>query len=373
MGKHTFTRASYTAATKEYTVKGKEAAHRGRQKVKNTGKLDELVDPAGFNVVRRSNIRFTEDDDNSRYVVNVGTPYPIEYRLDTTGSMGNNVDRALDALPSICELAMQVLPGRDPHFCASIFGDIQDDFALCRGQFEMLADRMVNQLTLMNPEKDGADAAEDPHYGIFGATFLSRLYLQRAGCKSYDFTVTDAPAHDRLSIRQLKRIFGKDVIDHAVDNGHQISANDLPTNREMVQDLLNRAHAFALIVEDSGAGVFDHWVDMYDVQNVIQLPRIELLPHVMATIVGLTENTLDLQSAHDFLRSSNVSDRDAKSVVSAVSGVDLGAQLRNSNFDRLPEKGDVFGAKDDIWPTGEIVDVDDTDTTDDDTDTGGWL
>ena len=248
MGRETFSRTAYTRAKSEHTREGESSTKRGEQKVKETGKLDPLVDPAEFGVIRESRIRLEEGANG--FEVNVGTPVPTEYRLDTTGSMGDNVERALRALPSICELTSAVLPGRDPHYCASIFGDICDRFILCRGQFEMLADRMVNQLTLMHPEGGGGDTPEAPYYGIFGAAYLTKAYIQRIEMKSFDFTITDAPGRDTLVLEHLKRVFGPQVIEKVKENGYQISTRDLPSVREVVQDLKKRAHAFALLVLD---------------------------------------------------------------------------------------------------------------------------
>jgi len=66
---------------------------KAEQHAHETGKLNPLVDPAGYGVIRRSLPRFTEKD--GHFILNVGTPMPIETRIDTTGSMGNNIDICL--------------------------------------------------------------------------------------------------------------------------------------------------------------------------------------------------------------------------------------------------------------------------------------
>lgn len=351
MGRRVFTEEVYRSSRKALAPEGTKATLRGEQKVKETGKLDPLVDPAEYGVVRESRIRLEEHKHG--FKVTVGAPVPIEYRLDTTGSMGDNVDRALAALPQICGLAASVLPERDPFYCASIFGDIVDRFVLCRGQFEAEAEKMVNQLTLMHPEGGGGDSPEDPHYGFFGAAYLSRLWLQLAGLRSYDFTITDAPAHDRLNITALKRIFGDAVMEKVRENGYQMAANDLPTNKELVKDLLKRSHAFVLTV---GSYADDFWRQLFGRGHVVSLPQIEYVPHVMATIIGLTEGTLDLQSTVGFLTEHNLNKADARRIVDIVSHIPIGAQRSLKNFDRLPKKGDIFAKKTDLWPVtvGEV-------------------
>lgn len=358
MGRNTFSRTTYQGAVDSLTAKGKPATVRGEEQVRTTGKLHKLVDPAEYGVIRPSRIRLEERKDGL-FEVSVGAPVTIEYRLDTTGSMGDNVDRALAALPDICGLVSGVVPGRDPFYCASIFGDLDDilddrspGFPLCRGQFEVLADRMVNQLTLMHPGRQGcANGGEDPHYGLFGAAYLTDAYIQKIGLRSYDFTVTDEPAHEGLVSQELKRIFGPSVFDRVRENGYELNLRDLPSNKDIVKDLFRRAHAFALLVRGSyGNSLAGYWQPLYGKDRVIFLPQIEHVPHVMAAIVGLTEGTLDLRSAVDFLMKNNLSRREAQSVVDAVAHIPLGAQRALPNFDRMPKKGDVFLKKTDLWP-----------------------
>lgn len=352
MGRGTFSSTEFRSSLEAMAPAGTKATLRGEQKVRETGKLDPLVDPSEFGVVRESRIRL-EERPAGGFTVTVGAPIPIEYRLDTTGSMGDNVERALKALPQICGLASVALPERDPFYCASIFGDVSDRFVLCRGQFEAEANKMVDQLTLMHPEAGGGDEPEDPHYGFFGAAYLSRLWLQRAGLRSYDFTITDASAHDRLSIESLKRIFGATVLEKVRENGHQMTARDLPTNTELVRDLLKRTHGFMLLV--SGQGGTDYmssfWQKLFGREHLVMLSQIEHVPHVMAAIIGLTEGTFDLQSVSGFLAENNLSKAQARRIVESIAHIPLGAQRALGNFSRLPMKGDVYDKKDDIWPT----------------------
>lgn len=351
MGRSTYSHEAYASSRKAYAPEGTRATARGEQRVRETGRLDPLVDPKEFGVVRPSRVRL-EERAAGGFEVTVGAPIPIEYRLDTTGSMGDNVQRALDALPKICSLASSVLPGRDPFYCASIFGDVGDKFVLCRGQFEAEAEKMVNQLSLMVPEGGGGDTEEDPHYGFFGATYLTAAYLQRVGLRSYDFTITDAPVHDRLAVKELKRVFGDEVLEKARENGHQITSRDLPTNKELVTDMLKRTHGFMLLVAQPtyASELQVHWAQLFKSERVVVLPRIEHVPHVMASLIGLTEGTLDLQSVSSFLKESNLKKDEARKIVEAVSHIPLGSQRTSPNYDRLPKKGDVFATKTDLWP-----------------------
>lgn len=351
MGDDTFTRTAFTSAKRAHTTAGKSATARGEETVKNTGKLDPFVDPAEYGVIRESRIRMEQRPDGL-WVVNVGAPVPVEYRLDTTGSMGDNVDRALKVLPNLCEPMAKMLPERDPHYCASIFGDARDQFVLCRGQFEMLADRMVNQLTLMHPEGGGYNnSGEDPQMGLFGATYLTKAYFQQIGMKSYDFTLTDEPVHENMSVDLLKRVFGPHVFEKVKENGHEISARNLPTVSEMVKEMFKRVHAFCLVIGDRG-DARKCWLDLYGKSRVIFLGdvSIEHAPQVMAAITGLTEGTLDLRSTPDFLSSHEVKKSEVRKITDAISGIPIGAQRALPNWHKIPKKGDLFAKKTDLWP-----------------------
>ena len=62
----------------------------------------------------------------------VGCPMDIEVSVDSTGSMGDNVDRAMAALPRTYELCAAMLPGYDPQLALGFFGDVCDEFVLNR-------------------------------------------------------------------------------------------------------------------------------------------------------------------------------------------------------------------------------------------------
>jgi hypothetical protein len=349
VGSRGFSIPLYTEAKARFVPEGDGPVTRvAEQRAHRTGKLDELVDPAGYGVVRRSLLRFEQRPDGL-YELTVGTSVPNETRVDTTGSMGDNVDIAMEVLPSAYELCSQVLPGCDLHLATGIFGDVQDRFVLCRPQFEMLAEKIVQQLTLMVPERDGGDATEDPQYGLFGGAYLVAAYINRIGLKRYDFTVSDAQARERLSETQLTRVFGKEVFDKATANGHPIDYNDLPSTKEVVADLLKEAHGFFLQVGNSIETTL-FWTRMFGPERVIHLPRTKLLPQVQAAIIGLTEGTLGLDQVKDFLTNNNVSPSDASAIVRSVSNIPIGAQAALPNYGKKPQKGGLFRDKTDLWP-----------------------
>ncbi len=355
MGRRTFSADSYRSATQSYVPDQGPATARAEEQARRTGQLDPLVDPAGYGVIRRSLLRFEQRPDGL-FELTIGTSMPVETRLDTTASMGTSVDIALRVLEQAFGLCSSVLPGYDLHMATGIFGDCVDQFVLCRPQFEMLAEKIVQQLTLMAPQRGGGgNDGEDPHYGIFGAAYLTAAYINRIDLKGYDFTISDEPARDHLEERELIRIFGSDVFDKVAANGFEIDRHNLPSTREVVQALLNRAHAFFLQVESRGYDANTtrrFWTGIYGPERVITLPRTELLPLVQAVIIGLTEGTLELEEVEGFLAMNGVSDTDAQRIVRSVSDIPIGAQAALPNYGIRPMQGDLFSSKDDLWPIG---------------------
>lgn len=348
MGDRRLTVDTYHESYSTYVPSRGPATFRAEQQAMASGTLNPLVDPAGYGVIRRSLIRFNERPDGL-WVVTVGTPVAHETRIDTTGSMGGNVDVALRVLKDAYLLTSKMLPECDLQMMIGIFGDVSDRFPLGRPQFEMEAEKIVEQLTLLVPERRGADFPEDPHYGLFGAAYLTDAYINRIGQKRYDFTVSDAPARSRLDPRQITRIFGDKVYDYVAANRWEVPANEVLDTSQVVYDLLKNAHAFFLQV-GSRYETTSFWTNLFGPERVVVLPRTELLPQVEAAIVGLTEGTLDLQDLPDFLQENGVTKEDARAITRSVVNIPIGAQTVLPNFDRRPKKGDVFREKTDLWP-----------------------
>lgn len=350
MGDRTFSRTAYAESVKRMAPDSKRVTAKAEQEARKTGKLNPLVDPKEFGVIRRSLPRL-EKQPSGLWLLTVGTPIPIETRVDTTGSMGDNVNVAMKVLPNAFEAYASVLPGYDLQVATGIFGDVGDNFVLCRPQFEMVAEKIVEQLSLMVPERNGGDRDEDPHYGLFAAAYLTAAHINRLGLMSYDFTVSDAPGRDRLSEDQLRRIFGDKVFEKVAENGFpHITAQNLPTTKEVVQELLTRAHAFFLQVDDGGGDTTKFWTNVFGRQRVVKLPRTEVLPQVQAVIIGLTEGTLSLVEIPQFLKRHNVSKDETEKITRAVSNIPIGVQAALPNYSKRPRKGDLFRGKTDLWP-----------------------
>lgn len=360
MGGSSFTDHDYSRALKERVKDSASVTAKAEQKAYKTGLLDPQVDPAANGVIRFSKPLFRELE-NGFFELEIGLPMSVESRLDTTGSMGDNVDIAMKALPKLYNLCTDVLPGYDLQIATGIFGDIQDRFVLCRPKFAHSADRLVERLTLMVPEGKGGDETEDPHYGLFAGAYLTNARINSYNLKGYDFTISDAPSRVDLDSRQLERIFGKEVFEKTAENGFNINKYDLPDIRDIVRDLLKITHAFLILV-DPGPGTADFWQRVFGEERVIKLRDISYLPYLQALIIGLTEGTLTMTNADWFLKQNGVTDIQAATLVRSVAHIPIGEQekLRYALDRPLPQKGDLFRQKSDIWPIeqGEIIESD---------------
>lgn len=337
--------------TDRVTSKGQERHEQGLG-------LDPLVDPASNGVIRRSLNRMEPEGLLFRLVM--GVAILIEERLDTTGSFRKNVDIAFKVLPRTYELLKKVLGRYDLQMINSIFGDELDNYILCRSHAEM-GIKIAEQMTLMVPEGGGkGNHGEDPQYGLFAGAYLTSADINRYDLKSYDFTTTDEPSHEPVLKSQLERVFGKEVFDRVRENGFEIDPNNLPSVKQVIDKLLERAHAFVFLVDhdDEANG---YWTTVIAQNRIIYLEDTRWLPEVKAAIIGLTEGVLTLSDLEDFLvNEANVSKDVAKMIKRAVAGIPIGAQALLENFDKIPLKGDLFKEKRDMWPTDEVPEEDNT-------------
>jgi hypothetical protein len=358
MGYRRLTTAAFEMTRSSVAREGGSATHRGEQRHREGRGLDPLVDPKGFGVIRRSINRVEKKAGGFELLV--GQAILKETMFDTTGSMGGNIELAFGALPRSYNLLHEVdgapLSRYDLQIINAMFGDVSDNYVLCRSQAEM-DEKIAEQLRLMVPEKDGGDIEEDPQYGLFGAAYLTAADIVRCGLKSYHFNVTDAPGRLTLDAKTLKRVFGDEVFDHVKENGHDIDAKQIPDTQQVVVDLLKKSHAFMIQVgRKSDATRF--WRNIYGNDRIVIVPDVTYLPEVEAAIVGLTEGTIDLQGVIGFLReNAQMSQANAVMIREAVSSIPLRAQADLPNFAKVPLKGDIFAKKGDVWPIGQTDEV----------------
>lgn len=380
MGSYTGARSAYTAVV-DRVARDLSATHRAEEEVRQTHTLNPLVDPGAKNwgISRRSLLRFNPMSDG-RFEVAVGLSVPVEIMLDTTGSMGSNVDIALRRIPDTRDYLQSVMrPGCEAHVATGVFNDVTDKFhdnsrgiVMTRSQFEM-TERMAEQMTHHIPMRNGGgNGKEDSQFGLFGAAYLSSFYINRIGLRSYHFTITDDAAESFIDMQQLIRVYSEDVFEAVAANGHALDPKHLPSTAEVVQSLLTRCHAFCLLVNPEDR-VTRYWTELMGADRVVMMPSTELVPEVISAIVGLTEGTLALSSVIAYLEERGVSKRDAEAIERSVRNIPIGAQTVLENFNNIPTRGDIFHTKEDLWPVVRAADRGDLDQDTAPAEAGAWI
>ena len=357
MGRPVLSRAAFVEVAKSATAGGTRSATHAAETQAAAGKgVNKSVDPRSNCGLRISSSY--KDPVKGGFQLRRGLAMPVEFRLDTTSSMQDNVDVAMRVLLRVYELLstgkVPVLSRYDTQVCTSIFNDQADPHPLLRSEFE-LDERIAEQMSFMVPDRGGGDIPEDPQYGLFAAAFLTKTDIVRYGLLGYDFTITDAPG--RMNVRQdmLVEIFGEDVFAKAEENGHQIARGNIPDCQEVAQALGKRAHAFVLQV-DNRPDTNAFWSSVLGAERVVKISSSELLPQVVAAIVGLTEGVLSLSNLTEFLtKEAQLTARNAEDIKRAVAKIPIGAQTKFANFGKIPLAGTTFANKDDLWPVSDAV------------------
>ena len=360
---------SYSSDEERRSSKPKtDVTSEARQRVRETGKLDPAVDPA-IDTIRRSLIRF-EPTKDKKWRVSVGCPMDIETTLDSTGSMGDNVDKAIAVLPDTYQLASEMLPGYDVQIACGIFGDVVDEFVLNRPQFEMTAEKIVDYLTKMHPEGSGGDHPEDPQYAMFASAYYTAAYTNRIGLKGYFFLITDATMHSRISKDTLKRIFGDDFLEKLHENGYE--GDEIPDMSDVAAKLRDTKHAFVIAVEGE-SGDRSYWGKWFGANHVIRIPDTSRLPEIEAAIIGLTEGTLEPMDLEKWLKDHQLNKSYIEYCLSDLRGVPYGEQrrLERASKCKIPKLGDIFEKKTDLQPCSHESEP--TDSSAPIEEGGGWL
>lgn len=342
MGDRRLSEDDYRSAVADFGLSGSTNVTRAaEERARETGVLSEIVDPAN-EPIRVSTIRL--DPHQKQWIVTVGCPMDVEVSCDTTGSMGNEVTTEMNILPDLYGEISAVVPGYDPQLCLGIFGDCEDNFVMCRPQFEMEAWKIVNYLHEMAPQRGGAgNGGEDPQYAMLARAYLTDAYTNRIGLKGYHFIVTDEPCHDDISEFEIRRIFGDKIFKKELKN----LKGEIPSVKTVVEALKEKTHQFVLVLSDYRYNAFSKWSELCGEGSVIMIDTTLQLPKVISAIIGLTEGTLDVTQLKKHL-----DDQGTAKLINQLSKIDIGAQarLRRNLPHPVPKLGDIFAKKGDLWP-----------------------
>lgn len=165
---------------------------------------------------------------------------PIILGLDVTGSMGDLAATiAKESLHTLMTELYDKQPVSDPHVMFMAIGDAYCDSApLQVSQFE--ADiRIAEQLTDIYFEGCGGGNGGESYLlaWYFAARHTKIDSFEKHGRKGFLFTIGDEPNHNKLTVDQVKRIFGDDI------------EADL-TADELLTEVSRQYEVFHLVVKD---------------------------------------------------------------------------------------------------------------------------
>ena len=347
--KGSWSEATYTSRSTEAKTRG-TATYEGEDRVLQGKGLDPLIDPSKYGVIRESNNLLVPD--GKEFVLQFGVALPVETDLDTTGSMGGNVDVAFGVLPKVQDLLVKgsgaILKRYHTQIATGIIQDRGDRYPYLRSMFEP-DNEVERQMGLLVPERGGGDATEDYQLGLFAAAYLTKTSIMQYGLKGYYFIVGDQRGRDEFDQNVLKQVFGPTVLEKAFGSRPPQS---LPSIAEAAKKVIANWHVFFLQVGELPP-ITRWWANILGSDRVVNLPQTEDLAEVQACIIGLTEGVLDLRSAADFLNDSkrNLDQKVASSrIVMTIGDIPIGLQTTYSNFNRIPAAGSRFKSREDIWP-----------------------
>ena len=235
------------------TVGGGRATYEGERRAQEGKGLDRLVDPKSFDGGRESNNLLLPQADG-KFLLQFGTAMPVKSDLDTTGSMGNNVDIAFRVLPKKLGLFVQ-----GPN---AVLKRYHDQFPYQVTQFEP-DNEIDRQMGLLVPNRAGGDSTEDYQLALYYTGYRTKTAISKYGLRGYNFIAGDQIGRDILGRTVTRRVLGGQV--------------ELPKGFETVQlgkKLLENWHAFYLQVFDTDY-VTSWWRQVLGQDRVVILPRTE--------------------------------------------------------------------------------------------------
>lgn len=268
-----YDRARTRAATNAPVFKHTDDVASGKAKAG----VHPTLDPKGVTV------RESRDSDAHPTSLAIGVIF------DETGSMKHVPALLEKKLVNLMQLLIQKGYVAHPQILFGAIGDANSDVApLQVGQFES-GNEMEEVMALIYLEGNGGgqkcETYELAHY--FFARHTAIDCWEKRGHKGYLFTIGDEKPYDVIRKAHVKQLIGDDL------------EADIPF-ATLLAELQERYHVFHLIAEKGGypydAEVEAKWRD-YLGERVLKLDDTDDVCELIATTIGLTEGTTDLDQA----------------------------------------------------------------------------
>lgn len=354
----TFRADAYESTVKRMRDAGEGVHDRGEQVLRQTGKVDPLVDVMGGQK-RVSRNAFAQID--GKPVLTRGVSLPVLTAFDGTGSMGGNVAKAFEAIGRLFTVLQPLSSRVNVQIASSVWQDVCDweDYGyptIQVSQFES-DERVAEQMRLLLPAKAGGDTTEDYQLGLlYTLRQVETDWQEYYGLKPYLIVVADEVGRDEIRPSTAKKHLG-------------IELQSTVTTVEVCRQLLRSWQVFYLNVGGGDGSpssrVTSWWSRLLGPGRVIEVPNrsLEFLAELQAGLVWVGETA---QPTRDGLASfllaggqnRAIDRRQAEWVWDLLQPASqhFGAQTRLPNHSRLPKRGDVFAHyRDPYPPTHELA------------------
>lgn len=301
---------------KEYTDRGAHRAATGKKMFEydddvRTGRtarvVHEKLNPFG--------VKMRESRDSDAHPESLA----IAVFFDVTGSMRTLPGQIQAKLAGLMNLLISKGYVAHPQILFGCNGDAYVDFApLQVGQFESGIE-MEDDLSRFILEGGGGGGARETyeltHYFIARHTSID--CFEKRGKKGYFFTIGDENYYPKVVKEHVKKLIGDTLQD-------DISTADI------VKELQERYHVFHIIAEQGGYPhdkvIEQSWEEILG-QNVLKLEDTNLVAELIATTIGLNEETVSMDTAKTNLADVGVNASGIDALTRSLSTVVLGGAM----------------------------------------------
>lgn len=342
----TFDATAYRSSISAMRTRGERTHDLGRRTYQQTGQLP--ADVAIFGKVRTSRNAMIPVDGG--YELVHGPAHPTVDFTDGTGSMGQNIEKALLAMERM-DAMMRGMRGRYQTYLAyGVVQDVVDPHPVVQmAQWES-DERIAEHIRKLVPDMGGDDDTED--YDLALAYLMLGTYtdiFHLYGLKGMARITGDEIGRGFVTAEKVKKHLGLEL------------QGEMRTSA-ICQQLLERWHLYYVQVS-RGSTRRDRttrwWEEQLGASRVIIVPDSNYLAEVWAGLTYVTETAQPTKAGFiEFISAEGANKRisadEAGNVWKwlAVAESNFGAQTRLANYDIIPRPGDIFEHYRHAWPIG---------------------
>ena len=123
---------------------------------------------------------------------------------------------------------------------------------------------------------------------------------------------------------------------------------ETPSLEKVVRDLKKKTFPFVIIPKKAHPDARKFWEEIMGEKNVIMIDSTYELPAVISAVIGVTEGVIEVTDIEPYLKDKVKSPETIRCVSRIKAGAQ--AQLRHKLPHPVPQKGDLFASKEDLWP-----------------------